>query len=828
MAKDEDARFGGFADQPFVPPGPRRSSYTPPGRAGQQPPEGGARPDEPDPARHDDDELARALAEEVARYADPMRAARSGVSGPDDSRDPEAPQEHAPPESPAPESVVPESVVPAAQPHAGTEPEPGPDAGAAVPVAEQPVAEGLPLRPRRRSLPNDELVQALAREAESASSTAQLMDRLEAQLRLREEEAQEFRVWENAMLAIGTPEALSQVERARLDFTGVIPIITPDQLAGRFPLAHAPAQKPAAAEALPEVRTEPRSEPPLSPPPLVEPLPAPQHREPVWPEPAEQAADAQPAPDAQIELPAPSGPLPWPEAQQPDGQEARQAVVADPLPAEAATALMEPTPAMEPAAEPATGPVTVETGANRGVSLFWLWFAANSSALSIALGATILSFGLSLRQAVIAAVGGVLLSLLPIGAGVLAGKRSDQPTMMVSRAAFGTVGNIVPSILAVVARVFLAALLLWLSAASAAALLTKAGLTGRLDSAQLVVIGLVAGFVIVMAAASSSVAVLLRLQLILTILTGILLIWLIVASWDAVHVSVAVNAGDGPWILVIGGAVLVFIACGLAWATGGGDFVRADGPATRSRGAAGWSMLGTALPLFVLVCYGALLAASNPRISDELATDPVGTLSGFLPGWAAALLIAAISLGLLSGAIVSAHSGVHAVRGIATDLARPWRLLVVGLLLALAAAALLAVLPREGLEGAGPAIRDLAMTAAVPIAAWAGIFAAEQLIRTRRYDTASLLRRGGAYPAANWVNLVMLGVASAVGYGLITASLSWLSWQGFLFPLLGFDAGADFAATDIGVIVALVLGLITPLVAGIPRIRRQERFRSTH
>ena len=51
---------------------------------------------------------------------------------------------------------------------------------------------------------------------------------------------------------------------------------------------------------------------------------------------------------------------------------------------------------------------------------------------------------MSLRQAIVAILAGVALSFLPLGLGTLAGKWSGQPTMVVSRATFGHVGNILP------------------------------------------------------------------------------------------------------------------------------------------------------------------------------------------------------------------------------------------------------------------------------------------------------------------------------------------------------------------------------------------------
>ena len=101
--------------------------------------------------------------------------------------------------------------------------------------------------------------------------------------------------------------------------------------------------------------------------------------------------------------------------------------------------------------------------------------------------------------------------------------------------------------------------------------------------------------------------------------------------------------------------------------------------------------------------------------------------------------------------------------------------------------------------------RDLATTLAVPVAAWAGIFSAEMILRRRRFDTRSLLARGGIYPDVNWLNLAML------------------RWEGYLFSAVGVPLSSALGDTDLGVLVSLALGLLTPLVAGISTIRRQER-----
>src|SRR5690606_35891617 len=105
---------------------------------------------------------------------------------------------------------------------------------------------------------------------------------------------------------------------------------------------------------------------------------------------------------------------------------------------------------------------------------------------------------------------------------------------------------------------------------------------------------------------------------------------------------------------------------------------------------------------------------------------------------------------------------------------------------------------------------------------WAGFFATEMMIRRRRFHADSLLRRGGIYPAVRWVNLVGFVVITAVGFGLTSAELPGLDWQGYLLPVLGLAAGDPLLSSDVGVLAALVLGILLPLVSAIPAIRRQE------
>jgi len=463
-------------------------------------------------------------------------------------------------------------------------------------------------------------------------------------------------------------------------------------------------------------------------------------------------------------------------------------------------------------------PTPIEHRVGRSARLFWLWFATNSSVVSLAFGGVLFSLGMSLRQAIVAAFVGVAISFLPLGLTTLAGKWSGQPTMVVSRASFGLVGNGLPAILAIVTRLFWGGVLLWMIGATTARIIVGAQLGGPLDEFTLTLIAIGVGFALALVIAIFGYHLFSRIQLVLSILSAVLVIGLVAVTWPTVDVSTALTVGDGPWILVVTGVVLVFSFFGLIWANSSGDLARYQRPDSSGAASMLWGPFGTTLPAFILVAYGALLAASNPEVAEGLLTSPIDTIALMIPVWYPVPLIAATALSLLSGVVLSIYSGGFALQALGIRMPRPAAAVTIGVLVLAAAGAMV-----FSVDSIVPIFRDLATTLAVPVAAWAGIFAAEMILRRRGFDADSLLHLGGIYPAVRWVNLIMLIVATAVGLGLSTAAVDWLAWEGYLFGLIGVPLDSDLAGTDLGVLVALLLGLLTPLIAGVPAVRKQER-----
>lgn len=874
-----------------IPPGPRRSTYTPPPAGATGRLLGG---DDSvvadDDASTDDDALAGALAQEFQRWAPP--------TAPVVVTEPPAAPAPAPALAPAPEPMPMPAPMPAPMPMPMPEPmatpiaEPSPLTAPVTVVAAGPAAEvpptsssassgTIPPPPQRISLTDAELLAAADLDAPD-HDTAALLDLMERELDLRRAEARRVQEWEAEVRAAAVPEAEELVSQVRAQFADVVPVAAPpatdlpelDSVMAAPPVppsAPGPRIDLALADAPPPYGMIPSA---VAPPPsapegddaaLIESPPA-------GPELAEPTPRAAPEPLVEPSIPnvvssptAPpfTGPTSIEQLLAAPAPEPASLVEPAPLvstPAAAAPAasvfddlLRDPEPdlgasddpstelALDQSSVPETGdeplddaappvaarasrvevsalePTPAEQRAGRSVRLFWLWFAVNASVLSVALGAVILGLGVSLRQAVLAALIGVAVSFLPLGLGTLAGKWSGQPTMVVSRATFGTVGNVLPALLAVVTRVAWAAALLWMLGTGVAEVLVGSGLVtglGRLElsiaaaAVALVVAALIAGFGFAAIAVVSAVV---------SALSAVLIVGLIVITLPAVDLAVALSVPDGDWFLLLSGAVLVFSVVGLAWANSSGDIARYQAKGTYGSSAVLWTAFGATIPAFLLISWGAVLAASNPIVSEGLQSNPIDLVSRLLPLWYPAPLIAAIALSVICAAALALYSGGFALLASGLRAPRTGSVLIAVVLTGAVLAALLLVVP----DVAG-LFRDVVTTLAVPVAAWAGIFGAETMIRTRRVHSPSLLRSGGVYPAVRWVNLVMLIIITALGWGVSTASLGGLQWQGFLFAPLGIDPASTLAQSDPGVLLALLLGLLVPLIAGIPALRRLQ------
>jgi len=464
-------------------------------------------------------------------------------------------------------------------------------------------------------------------------------------------------------------------------------------------------------------------------------------------------------------------------------------------------------------------PTPVVNRVGRSSRVFRLWFAVTASVVSVAVGARLAYLGLSIRQVVISTVLGIALSLIPLGLGTLAGRRNGQSMVMLSRATFGVIGNVVPTAFALLVRMAWGALLLAILGRAVTGATGPSPRTegGAVDgSVPLAALGVLLVATVV---ALFGYALIRSVQAVLAVAGATLVIAMMVLSAGLVDLGSALTVPDGSGFMVIGGVTLVFAYLGLAWASSGADLARYQGRSGSGSSAVLWLLAGVGAPALVLAAWGALLVSSQRQRGADLTVDPVGTLAALLPTGLEWPLLLLGTVTVLSSLILTLYSGGLAAAALSAGLPR-----AAGVALTAIGAAVL-LLPIGGL-GVRAAFLTVPLTLAIPVAAWSGLFSAETLVRANRYDTRSLLKRGGAYADVRWTNLAAFVVFSVIGWGLLVPGDGWSAWQGYLFSPLGIDPRGEFAAANPGVLIAFVLGVATPLLAGIPAIRRQERLRA--
>jgi len=184
--------------------------------------------------------------------------------------------------------------------------------------------------------------------------------------------------------------------------------------------------------------------------------------------------------------------------------------------------------------------------------------------------------------------------------------------------------------------------------------------------------------------------------------------------------------------------------------------------------------------------------------------------------------LVAVILSLVSGAVLGIYSSGLTLLSLGVRIPRPAAALVDGVILTLGT--IWVVFFAESFIGP---FQSFLITLGVPLAAWAGIMIADIALRKRDYDDDDLFDARGRYGAFDWVSIGTMVVASVIGWGLVinqfADNASWNNWQGYLLGPLGLG-GKDgaWAYSNIGVLLALVLGFVVTYVARRGRVRGQE------
>lgn len=450
-------------------------------------------------------------------------------------------------------------------------------------------------------------------------------------------------------------------------------------------------------------------------------------------------------------------------------------------------------------------------------TLFWPWFAANVSVLAISYGSFIVGFGVSFWQATIAAVVGIVLSFALCGVVALAGKRGSAPTMVLSRAAFGVRGNALPTFLSWVLLVGWETVLVSLASLGTATVFGELGWGGG-DATK--VLGFVVTALLVVVAGVLGFDVIMRLQTWITIATIVLTIGFIALTLDEVDWDAVSGAPSGSTQAFIGALALVATGFGVGWANTAADYSRYLPRASSGRGVFGWTTFGGAVAPVVLTVFGIMLALSSSDLSDAIASDPIGALTTLLPTWYLAPFIIVAVLGLVGGAVLDIYSSGLALLTLGVKVRRPVAAAIDGVIMVIGAIYVVFIADNFLTPFMG-----FLITVGVPIAAWAGVFVADLLLRHESYADTELYDPRGRYGSVQWPTVVLVVVGTVLGWGLVTNGLAdWLTWQGYLLEPFGLGSKVDgaWAYANVGVFVAFAVSFLGWLILGRSTVRQQE------
>ena len=446
-------------------------------------------------------------------------------------------------------------------------------------------------------------------------------------------------------------------------------------------------------------------------------------------------------------------------------------------------------------------------------SLFWPWCGANVSLLALSYGSFFLGFGISFWQATIAAFLGTVLSFLLVGVSSLAGKKSNAPTMVLSRAAFGVKGNLFPGLLSYLIFVGWETVLVSLATLATGTVFVR---VGQLDRDTAMILGFALSVALTVSAGVLGFSVIMKIQRYLTIITIAMTGVYIALTINKVNWDVVISMKPGSAQGFIGALIFGATGIGLGWVNSAADYSRYLPRSVSSRSVIGWTVLGASVVPVTLVIFGAALSASSEDLAGAIANDPIGALTTILPTWYLIIFALVAILGLVGGAILNLYSSGLTLISLGVPVKRHVAASLDAFIMFIGAIYFVWVAddffyPFQG----------FLITLGVPIAAWSAMFVTDVLLRNR-YHQDDLYRTNGRYGAWNLKSIGVLVIATIVGWGFVTNGFAgWLTWQGYFLAPLGGKEG-EWAYANLGVFFALVIGAVGYGLLARKTIERQE------
>jgi NCS1 nucleoside transporter family len=418
----------------------------------------------------------------------------------------------------------------------------------------------------------------------------------------------------------------------------------------------------------------------------------------------------------------------------------------------------------------------------RPFDLFWIWFGANVVFTYVIDGALIVGFGLGFWAALAVILVGNAFFVL-VGWCSIPGARAGTATLIVSRSAFGILGNLPGTFLSWLVAVGWEAVNIVIGALSLYEIFQEVGAGGGAGWKAVALAAIVA---MTFGVAVLGHAAITLLNKIFSYLLGIgtLALGVLVLPKANLHAHPALGAPThtGAWLL----ALVVMAAAPFSFVNIASDYSRYLPRRTSGARITLWTTLGGAVPAVVISVFGVAAATATDM------TDPVAGLKAILPNWFFVTYLAVIVFGTITNNFLNTYSSGMSLLALGLKIRR-WQAVLVDAVIgtALSAYALF-------VSDFTSSFTSFLSLMVVWIAPWCGIYLADMALRRGNYDVVALHQHEGRYWYRRGFNPIALGWFVA-GIALAALFASSAIYSG---PLTGLVGGGD---------ISIFVGFIVPL-----------------
>jgi nucleobase:cation symporter-1, NCS1 family len=355
--------------------------------------------------------------------------------------------------------------------------------------------------------------------------------------------------------------------------------------------------------------------------------------------------------------------------------------------------------------------------------LFWVWAGANLISTYIIVGFLLTTLNLTFAQMLFVTLLGNLLFVI-VGYDGIPGARVGTATLVISRAAFGKSGNIIPSLLSWITVVGWEAVNLVIGAFALYSLCDILGLELAFTGKMLALV-ILAAFTFCIAVLGHATIV--YLQKIFTWGLALVILGLIPQVWAAPALAIPADAPLGATLAQLCIAFTIVAALPISYTNYPADYTRYLPEKTSATSITWWTFVGSYVPAVIITCIGFVAARAT-----NLA-DPVAGFQPILAPWYYNIFVLVVLGGTITNNFLNTYSSGMSLLAVGLKISRPSAVVIDAILATAAATYAIFVY-----DFTTTFIGFLNLMVAW-LAPWAGVYTADIWLRKGNYNGADLL-----------------------------------------------------------------------------------------